>query len=142
MRRSRLLVIPIIIALVFIVLCLTFDLHEILFYLDGGLMSVAERVFTGHKSSDVLVLNWAVNFSLSVLFLFLYIQAKRMFTQILFSMISFIFIFSFFSFLTLNAPYDNLSYTNSVILLVAATCLTLIGITVIKNRRDARHIGS
>lgn len=99
-------IIPVIVSLTFIISCFIPVFQVVIMTLDGGLLSITNKLLFNDNSTTIDTTNWIVNFSLSALFLFLYAISKKRWTQTIFSILSIIFLFCFISFMT-GDKYEN-----------------------------------
>ncbi|SHF98581.1 hypothetical protein SAMN05443549_1011087 [Flavobacterium fluvii] len=93
------LLIPLIVSGTFLISCFVPVLQIIILTFDGGLLSYFNKIIFNDNYSKFGTTNWIVNFSLSILLLVFLLRAKTRLTQILFSILSIIFLFSLIAFI-------------------------------------------
>jgi hypothetical protein len=128
--------IPFTVGLFFTLSCLLPFIPIIIFTMNGGLIAYFNDIFFDGLESKATITNWLINFSLSILFLFLYVQAKGKMMQIIFSIIALLFIYSFIAILTMDSFGDigDVAYLLYFILLAIISSLILYSFAFIKNR--------
>ena len=103
---KKIYTIPVIVTLTFIVSCFIPVFQVLIMTLDGGLLSISNKLLFNDNSTTIDTTNWIINFSISVLFLFLFAYSKARLIQTFFSILSIIFLFCFISFMT-GDKYGN-----------------------------------
>ena len=94
------LALPLIVTGVFTLSCLMPVIQFVMMTFDGGMLSIVNELLFENTPMKVDVINWIVNFSLSVLFLGFFFRSSSMAGKLAFSILAFFFLFCFFVFLT------------------------------------------
>jgi hypothetical protein len=125
-RLSEPFGIPIIVSIIFLLLSIYPVLPMIGLYLNGGLFGVFEDIFfeeSDNRDSNLMILNWAINFGLSVYFFILFIAVKKTWAKIIFTVLSILFLFYFLVFTFMTQYEDALSNYIFFIVLSLLSCI-------------------
>jgi hypothetical protein len=116
-----------VISLILLSLCISPDLPTIGLYLNGGLLSVVDRLLLDKKntvSSNIFLLNYIVNLGLAILFFVVFSVTNKRWVKVVFSALSVIFFYYFLLFL-LADKLESWSESFIFFILALLSCLWL-----------------